>query len=110
MPKTASKTKYTPPQKGPKLEPHQVIIKPLVTEKGMFQSNELNQYTFKVNRLATKTEIKAAVETLFKVDVAKVATQNRLGKSRRYRFKFGRTKDWKKAIVKLKGDQRIDFF
>lgn len=97
-------------KKGPTLEPHQVIIKPVVTEKGVYQSNELNQYTFRVNVLATKTEIKNAVETLFKVKVEKVATQNRKGKPRRYRFTWGRTKPWKKAIVKLDAEHRIDFF
>ena len=81
----------------PKLESHQVIIKPMVTEKGVYQSNELNQYTFKVNALATKTEIKAAVEELFKVKVEKVATQMRKGKPRRYRFTWGRTKPWKES-------------
>lgn len=104
------KYKPLPPRKGPKLEPHQVIIKPIVTEKGVYQSNELNQYTFKVNPLATKTEIKAAVEELFKVKVEKVATQTRKGKPRRYRFTWGRTKAWKKAIVKLDAEHRIDFF
>ena len=87
-----------------------MIIKPMVTEKGVYQSNELNQYTFKVNVLATKTEIKAAVEELFKVKVEKVATQTRKGKPRRYRFTWGRTKAWKKAIVKLDAEHRIDFF
>jgi len=97
-------------KKGPALESHQVIIKPMVTEKGVYQSNELNQYTFRVNVLATKTEIKNAVEELFKVKVEKVATQNRKGKPRRYRFTWGRTKPWKKAIVKLNEEHRIDFF
>ena len=96
--------------KGLTLEPHQVILKPLLTEKGMFQSEEFNQYTFKVNPQATKTDVKNAVEQLFEVEVEKVATQTRKGKPRRYRFKFGRTKASKKAIVKLKGDQKIDFF
>ncbi len=104
------KIKPPAPRKGPKLEAHQVIIKPMVTEKGVYQSNELNQYTFKVNALATKTEIKAAVEELFKVKVEKVATQTRKGKPRRYRFTWGRTKAWKKAIVKLGPEHRIDFF
>ena len=95
---------------GLALEPHQVILKPMVTEKGMFQSEHFNQYTFKVNPLATKTDIKNAVEKLFEVEVAKVATQRRRGKPRRFRFTYGRTKDWKKAVVTLKPDHRIDFF
>ncbi len=96
--------------KGLKLEAHQVILKPMVTEKGMFQSEALNQYTFKVNPAATKIDIKNAVEKLFEVSVAKVATQTRKGKPRKYKFTYGRTKSWKKAIVKLKGDDKIDFF
>ena len=92
------------------LGPHQLIVRPKVTEKGTFQSQQFNQYTFEVNPLATKTQIRAAVEELFNVKVAHVAIQNRAGKSRRYRFKKGRTKSWKKAIVKLKPDNRIDFF
>ena len=93
-----------------KLEPHQIVLRPLVTEKGVYQSQELNQYTFQVNPKATKTEIKNAIEKLFEVRVEKVATQNLKGKPRRYRFTFGRTKAKKKAIVKLKGDHRIDFY
>ena len=92
------------------LEPHQVIIKPTVTEKAMFQSTELNQYTFKVNPLATKTDIKKAVESLFDVKVTGVSTQIRKGKPRRYKFTNGRTKDWKKAIVTLDPEFKIDFF
>lgn len=97
-------------RRGLHLSPHQIIVRPMVTEKGVFQSDKFNQYTFEVNPQATKTEIKHAVETLFEVQVEKVATQTRKGKSRRYRFRFGRTKDWKKAIVKLKGDDKINFF
>jgi len=93
-----------------KLEAHQVIIKPVLTEKGMFQSEAFNQYTFQVNPAATKTDVRDAIEKLFDVSVDKIAIQNRQGKRRRYRFKFGRTKAWKKAIVKLKGDDKIDFF
>lgn len=92
------------------LEPHQVILKPTVTEKAMFQSTELNQYTFKVNPQATKTDIKQAIEKLFEVKVTGVSTQIRRGKPRRYKFTYGRTKDWKKAIVTLHPDDKIDFF
>lgn len=92
------------------LEPHQVIIKPAVTEKAMYQSTELNQYTFKVNMAATKVDIKRAVETLFEVKVTGVSTQVRKGKPRRYRFTSGRTKAWKKAIVTLDPEHKIDFF
>lgn len=92
------------------LEPHQVIIKPLVTEKGMHKSTRNNAYAFEVNRLATKADVRRAVEELFDVKVLKVHTQNRKGKPRRTRFRFGYTNDWKKAIVTLDAEHRIEFF
>ena len=92
------------------LEPHQVIVKPLVTEKGMHKSTRNNAYAFEINRLATKEDVKRAVESLFAVKVVKVATQNRKGKVRRTKFRLGMTKDWKKAIVTLDGESRINFF
>jgi large subunit ribosomal protein L23 len=92
------------------LEPHQVIVKPLVTEKGMHKSTRNNAYAFEINRLATKEDVRRAVESLFEVKVLKVATQNRKGKVRRTRFKLGQTKDWKKAIVTLDAEHRINFF
>jgi large subunit ribosomal protein L23 len=98
--------------RGPKLEHHQVILRPLVTEKGTHQSTHEhhNAYSFQVNPWATKDQIKAAVEDLFNVRVEKVRTQTRLGKKRRYRFRVGRLPDWKKAIVKLHKEDRIEFF
>ena len=93
-----------------KLEPYQVILRPLVTEKGMHRSTRYNAYAFEVNTLATKTDVKLAVESLFDVKVVAVRTQNRKGKPRRTRFKLGYTKDWKKAIVELDPEHRIDFF
>ena len=92
------------------LEPHQVIIKPLVTEKGMHKSTRNNAYAFEVSRLATKSDVKRAVEELFSVKVLKVHTQNRKGKPRRTRFRFGYTNAWKKAIVTLDAEHRIEFF
>jgi len=92
------------------LEPHQVIVKPLVTEKGMHKSTRNNAYAFEINRLATKEDVRRAVEALFEVKVLKVATQNRKGKARRTRFRQGTTKDWKKAIVTLDAEHRINFF
>jgi large subunit ribosomal protein L23 len=92
------------------LAPHQVILRPLVTEKGMHRATRNNQYAFEVNPLADKDTIRTAVETLFDVKVVGVRTQNRKGKPRRYRFRQGRTKDWKKAIVTLDAEHRIDFF
>jgi len=95
---------------GVKLLPHQVLLRPLVTEKGVHRATRNNQYAFEIHRDATKTDVRAAVESLFNVSVEKVCTQTRKGKSRRYRFRLGRTSDWKKAIVHLRGDDRIDFF
>ncbi len=94
---------------GVRLEPHQVLIKPLVTEKGVHRATRNNQYAFKVHSSATKTDVKQAVELLFDVKVDKVRTQNRKGKSRRYRFRVGQTSVWKKALVTLAGDDRIEF-
>jgi large subunit ribosomal protein L23 len=112
-------TNIKPRTRGPKLEAYQIIIRPLITEKGTHQSAHKSEkrkhwapaYSFEVNPWATKTEIKAAVEELFGVRVDKVRTQNRLGKQRRYRFKMGRLPNWKKAIVTLQPDSPvIEFF
>ena len=107
MTAAAKKTKM-----GPELEPHQIILSPLVTEKGTHQSTHAhhNAYSFQVNLWANKTQIKAAVEELFNVRVEKVRTQLRLGKTRRYRFRQGRLSNWKKAIVKLHPEDKIEFF
>jgi large subunit ribosomal protein L23 len=104
-------TTHPPRTRGPKLEPHQVIIRPLITEKGTHQSTHRNAFPFEVNPWATKDEIKAAAEELFGVHVLKVRTQNRLGKHRRFRYKMGRLPNWKKAIITLRADSPpIEFF
>lgn len=95
---------------GPALEPYQVILRPMITEKSIHLSERHNSYTFEVNRLANKTEIKQAVEELFRVRVVDVRTQNRQGKMTRYRLKSGRQRHWKKAIVALDPEHRIDFY
>ena len=97
-------------KKGIQLEPHQVVLRPLVTEKGVHHSSVHNQYAFEIHPQASKLDVKVAVEALFHVKVLKVRTQARLGKPRRYRFRQGYTKDWKKAIVTLDSESRIDFF
>ena len=94
----------------PTLAAHQIILRPLVTEKGMHRSTRYNAYAFEVHRQSTKDDVKRAVEELFNVRVIRVHTQNRKGKPRRTRFSSGHTKDWKKAIVKLHAEDRIDFF
>ena len=85
-------------------------MKPLVTEKGMHRADRCNAYAFEVNRLATKADVRRAVEELFEVKVLKVNTQRRKGKPRKTKMRFGYTKDWKKAIVTLDSEHRIDFF
>ena len=102
--------RHIPQKTSLTLEPHQVIVKPLVTEKGMHRSTRCNAYAFEVNRLATKSDVKRAVEELFEVKVLKVHTQNRKGKPRRTKMRYGHTKDWKKAIVTLDAEHRIELF
>jgi large subunit ribosomal protein L23 len=92
------------------LRPHQVLLRPLVTEKGTHLSTHHNAYTFAVNLHATKTDVKAAVQELFNVRVVGVQTQIRHGKKRRYRNKVGQMKDWKRAVVTLHPDDKIEFF
>jgi large subunit ribosomal protein L23 len=94
----------------PPMEAYKVILRPLVTEKGMHRSTRNNQYAFEVHLQATKDDVRRAVEELFNVVVDKVRTQNRRGKPRKHKFKQGQTKAWKKAIVTLNSEHRIDFF
>jgi large subunit ribosomal protein L23 len=79
-----------------------------VTEKGTKQADELNQYTVVADRRANKTQIRQAVQELFKVNVIKVNTLNVRGKFRRQRTaQAGKAPNWKKAIVTLKEGQKI---
>ena len=95
---------------GIQLDPHMVIKRPLVTEKGVHASERLNAYAFEIHPLATKVDVKNAVEVLWEVRVDSVRTQNRQGKPRRQRMAMGKTRSWKKAIVKLHDEDRISFF
>ena len=84
-----------------------VIRRPLITEKGMTVKETQNTLVFEVAEKATKTEVKQAVETLFKVKVSGVRTANFVGKERR-RGKFsGYRPDWKKAYVRLKSGEKM---
>jgi len=96
-----------PRVRGPKLEAYQVIIRPLITEKGTHQSTHRRAYTFEVNLWATKDEIKAAAESLFNVKVDKVRTQVRMGKKKKFRFLPGKLSNWKKAIITLSADSGV---
>jgi large subunit ribosomal protein L23 len=104
----ASESQGASPRKG--LESYQVILRPLVTEKGVHRSSRQNQYAFEINPRATKEDVRRAVEDLFEVTVVKVRTQSRKGKPRRHKFRYGSTKRWKKALVTLDPEHRIDFF
>jgi large subunit ribosomal protein L23 len=92
------------------LEPHQIILRPLVTEKGMHKASRNNAYAFEVSRMAGKDDVRRAIEHLFEVKVVRVNIQNRKGKPRRSRFRKGTTNAWKKAIVTLDPEHRINFF
>lgn len=92
------------------LEPHQIIYRPLVTEKGFHKAERYNAYAFEVNPQATKDDVRRAVEELFNVKVVGVNTQNRKGKPRRSRTQESYTQDWKKAIVTLDPEDKINFF
>ena len=90
--------------------PHDIIIKPIITERSMEDMAE-GKYTFKVDRRANKTEVKKAIESIFDVKVEKVNTMNMLGKVKRQGATSGRRPSWKKAIVKLSEDSKsIEFF
>ena len=92
------------------LDPYQVILRPLVTEKGTYLSEAFNAYTFEVHPQANKLDIRNAVQHIWKVRVDKVRTQNRQGKTRRNKTGLGRTKGMKKAVVKLHAEDQISFF
>ena len=92
------------------MDPYQVVIKPLITEKGTAQ-NEVNQYAFHVHHGANKQQIREAVQKIYEVRVDKVRTLKRLGKARRTnRGILGRTTGLKKAVVTLHPDDHIDLF
>ena len=86
-----------------------VLIAPHVTEKTSLAMQNHNQYTFRVRRDASKTDIKKAVELMFDVKVAGVQVVNEPGKLRRFGRIAGRTQDWKKAYVSLNEGQTIDY-
>jgi len=90
---------------------YNVIIRPLVTEKGTRHSEVLNAYAFEVNPEANKAQIKQAIEKIYSVKVLSVRTANRRGKPRRYGYRsVGATRRWKKAVVVLREDHHIDLF
>ena len=92
------------------MQSHDIIRRPLVTEKSSLQKESFNQYSFEVDQTANRMQIRDAVEEIFKVRVAEVRTMRIKGKvKRRGRF-LGKRRDWKKAIVTLMPGERIEFF
>ena len=90
------------------MNPFEIIKTVRLTEKGTRQSEKYNQYTIVADRLATKPQIRQAVQELFKVKVIRVNTLNVRGKARRKRTaQAGLTSAWKKAIVTLKDGDKI---
>jgi large subunit ribosomal protein L23 len=88
---------------------HDVIIKPVVSEKS-YANSDKGQYTFVVAPQANKVEIKQAIEAVFKVNVVSVNTLNRIGKRQRTRTGFGQRVSQKRAIVTVATGQQIDIF
>jgi large subunit ribosomal protein L23 len=89
---------------------HQVIVKPMITEKSTEQLDRYHAYTFVVDKAANKHEIAEAVEKLFNVKVDSVRTMQYRGKERRVGRHVGRRAAWKKAVVKLREGDTIEIF
>jgi large subunit ribosomal protein L23 len=87
----------------------QVLLAPVVSEKSTFIGEKRNQYVFHVVSNATKPEIKAAVELMFKTQVKSVSVVNVRGKEKRFGRFMGRRNHWKKAYVALQPGQEINF-
>lgn len=103
------------------MEPTHIIKRPLITEKSTFEASgtiprgknagqPINRYSFEVDIHARKGDIAKAIESIYSVRVVKVNTQTRKGNYFRTRFGPGKTSSWKKALVTLHADDRIDLF
>ena len=92
------------------MDNHNIILRPIVTEQSMHFASKLNAYAFQVNKLANKIQVKNAIEAIYGVKVVEVITMNRKGKPRRRGRNIGTTASWKKAVVVLHDDHRIDLF
>jgi large subunit ribosomal protein L23 len=88
---------------------YDVLIGPMLTEKGTMMKETDNKVLFRVARDANKIEIKKAVEEIFKVKVDRVRTINCKGKNKKMGRYEGKRPDWKKAIVALKEGEKLDF-
>jgi large subunit ribosomal protein L23 len=94
------------------MNPYEVIVRPIDTEKTRYQASELGQYTFEVDRRANKIEVRQAVENIFDVTVVAVNVVNVPAKAsrRRGRRRVVRRSPWKKAVVTLAEGQRLEVF
>ncbi len=91
------------------MHPYEVLVRPIVSEKSTMLSAH-QQYTFEIAKAANKMEVKQAVEMAFKVDVLGVNIIHVPGKMRRMGRHRGYTSSWKKAVVTIRPDQRIELF
>jgi large subunit ribosomal protein L23 len=92
-------------------DPYRIVIRPVITEKSTWLKEKNREVCFEVDPRANKSEIKKAVEQLFKIKVERVRIQNKRGKKRRVGRSEGKKKDWKKAYIKLKeGEKMIEYF
>lgn len=91
------------------MDPHDVLVRPIISEQSM-DGLAHNRYTFEVRPAATKTQIKNAVEQIFKVRVISVNTSRTPSKTRRMGRFAGRTPEIKKAVVTLQPGSKIEFF
>jgi large subunit ribosomal protein L23 len=86
-----------------------VVLAPVVSEKSTLVADKNRQYVFRVADSATKPEVKAAIELLFKTKVQSVTVSNVKGKTKRFGRFMGRRRNWKKAYVRLAAGQEINF-
>jgi large subunit ribosomal protein L23 len=92
------------------MESHHIVKKPLITEKSTFAASEHNRHMFLVDPSATKTEIKRAVEDLYRVRVVGISTHNRKSRTRRFRYGQVSGKVTKRAIVTVHRDDTLELF
>ena len=105
----AAKPSVKPVSVGRQQRLMQVLLGPAVSEKSTLVGDKHNQYVFRIERSATKTDVKAAVQLMFKVDVEGVQVLTVKGKEKRTGRFIGRRNSWKKAYVRLKAGQEINF-
>jgi large subunit ribosomal protein L23 len=91
-------------------DPHDIVLKPLLTEKMEFLKDDSGKYAFVVRKGANKIEIREAIELIYNVTVTKVAVMNLHGKKRRIGWIQGRRSSWKKAVITLKEGDSIEYF